>query len=249
MYTLGNLGVNCVLVSSDEELCEKIETRTYAFIFISYALYAKNKDTILKFGTNAKIVILTEFGETIQDKNLSTIAMPVHSISIANVLNGTLDSFSYSESNELIVRFTAPQANVLVVDDIITNLKIVKGLLLPYKMQVDLCKSGKMAIEAVKSNHYDIVFMDHKMPEMDGVETTQYIRAWENDKNCVEFPTETPKLLRSFRIPIIALTANAVAGTKEMFMENGFDDFLSKPIDTIRLNAVLEKWIPREKWQ
>ena len=92
-----------------------------------------------------------------------------------------------------------------------------------------------MGIAAIKSNRYDIVFMDHKMPDMDGIETTQRIRAMGNKDPYFK------------NVPIIALTANAVSGTKEMFLENGFNDFLSKPIDTIRLNIVLEKWVPKEK--
>jgi CheY-like chemotaxis protein len=131
--------------------------------------------------------------------------------------------------------FTAPEASVLVVDDIVTNLKVANGLLLPYKMQVDLCKSGMTAIEAMKKNRYDMVFMDHKMPGMDGIETTQMIRSMgEEDPYYKE-------------VPVIALTANAVSGTKEMFLENGFNDYLSKPIDTVKLNAALERWIPKVK--
>jgi CheY-like chemotaxis protein len=133
------------------------------------------------------------------------------------------------------VRFTAPEASVLVVDDIVTNLKVANGLLLPYKMRVDLCKNGVTAIEAMKMNRYDMVFMDHKMPGMDGIETTLILRSMgEEDPYYKE-------------VPIVALTANAITGTKEMFMENGFNDFLSKPIDTVKLNAALEKWIPKDK--
>jgi CheY-like chemotaxis protein len=91
------------------------------------------------------------------------------------------------------------------------------------------------AIEAMKTNRYDLVFMDHKMPGMDGIETTQMIRSMgEEDAYYKE-------------VPVVALTANAVSGTREMFLENGFNDFLSKPIDTVKLNAALERWIPRDK--
>jgi CheY-like chemotaxis protein len=92
-----------------------------------------------------------------------------------------------------------------------------------------------MAIDAIKTNHYDMVFMDHLMPEMDGLEVTKQIRALGDDDSYYA------------DLPIVALTANAVSGTREMFLENGFNDFLSKPIDTIRLNAILETWIPKEK--
>jgi CheY-like chemotaxis protein len=235
MYAINNLGVKCELVSNETEMFEKMSAGGYNFIFVSYALYIKNRDAISRFGQKAKIVVLTEFGETVPDSALNALAMPVYSLTIANILNGTVGDFSYSTHNEHIVRFTAPEAVVLVVDDVVTNLKVANGLLLPYKMRVDLCKSGVTAIEAMKMNRYDIIFMDHKMPGMDGIETTLKIRS---------MGYEDPYYKE---VPVIALTANAVLGTKEMFIENGFNDFLSKPIDTVKLNAVLEKWIPKEK--
>ena len=131
--------------------------------------------------------------------------------------------------------FTAPGALVLVVDDISTNLKVVNGLLDPYKMEVDLCLSGIEAIEMVKNEKYDLVFMDYRMPNMDGVETTKNIRAL-GDSN----PYYST-------LPIIALTADAVSGRKEMFLQNGFNDFMSKPIDAELLNSVLEEWLPIDK--
>jgi len=142
---------------------------------------------------------------------------------------GVIEHSEEHSGDSIIITFNAPKAKILIVDDIDTNLKVASGLMLPYKMQVDLQLSGAEAIEAVKTSDYDIVFMDHMMPEMDGIEATKRIR--EN------FPD----------LPIIALTANAVSGVKEMFISNGFNDFLSKPIDTVKLNAILEKWIPKEK--
>ena len=124
------------------------------------------------------------------------------------------------------------------MDDINTNLKVAEGLL-PYGMRVKLCGVGREAIESISAaageERYDVVLMDHMMPEMDGIETVARIRALQREDAYYK------------NVPIIALTANAVSGTKEMFLENGFDDFLSKPIDTVQLNALLEKWIPKEK--
>jgi len=131
--------------------------------------------------------------------------------------------------------FTAPDAKVLVVDDLSTNLKIANGLLQPYKMEVDLRISGPDAIEAVKAKRYDIVFMDHSMPEMDGVETTGLIRTLDNNDPYYS------------NLTIIALTAHTAAGMKEMFLQNGFNDYISKPINIGELNSILEKWIPKEK--
>jgi len=128
--------------------------------------------------------------------------------------------------------FTAPAVKALVVDDVQTNLVVAQGLLSFYGMEVHTCLSGAEAIEAVKAQDYDLVFMDHMMPEMDGIEAAMRIR----------------NLGRRYtKLPIIALTANAVSGMKQMFKRNGFNDYLSKPVDTAKLNAVLERWIPKEK--
>jgi CheY-like chemotaxis protein/HPt (histidine-containing phosphotransfer) domain-containing protein len=139
---------------------------------------------------------------------------------------------SASDENPAEEPFTAPDARVLIVDDIDTNLKVAEGLLQPYQMKTDLCKSGASAIAAVQENRYDLVFLDHMMPEMDGIETISHIRA-------LGGLHET--------LPVIALTANAVTGTREMFLRSGFNDFLSKPIDTDQLNAILTQWIPKQK--
>jgi CheY-like chemotaxis protein/HPt (histidine-containing phosphotransfer) domain-containing protein len=142
---------------------------------------------------------------------------------------------TFNANKETEVRFIAPEAKVLVVDDITTNLKVAEGLMIPYKMQIDLCSSGQEAIEKIKQVSYDLVFMDHMMPEMDGIEATAHIRTWEAEQQGV------------LAVPIIALTANAVVGMREMFIEKGFNDFLAKPIDISKLDEMLNRWIPRGK--
>ena len=236
-YSISNLGVNYILAVSETDFIESLESQAFTYIFISYELYFKNKDTINKHLHETKIVILSEFGQVIPAGDWNVLSMPVHVLSVANLINGVSESFTYSRSTALTVRIIAPDASVLVVDDIRTNLKVTSGLLLPYKMKVDTCSGGLEAIEAVKENNYDIVFMDHRMPGVDGVEATQRIRAMSDSD---------PKYSVS-ALPIIALTANAVSGMKEMFLENGFNDFFSKPIDTVVLNTVLEKWLPKSK--
>ncbi|MCL2139852.1 MAG: response regulator, partial [Treponema sp.] len=233
--TIDSLGVYCEIALNDTEFFQKIENNSYSFIFISYALYINAKEKLQELGDKTKIVLLAGFGEMVADTKLKILAMPVHCISVANILNGTGDNSTWGTNLGIYSWFTAPTANVLVVDDINTNLSVVEGLLLPYKMQVDTCESGELALEMVAEKNYDLIFMDHMMPVMDGVEATFRIRKMsEKDPHYKE-------------LPIIALTANAVSGSREMFQENGFSDFLSKPIDTIQLNAILEKWIPKEK--
>ena len=235
VYAITNLGAKCLKASSPEELYEMLENNSYTYAFIPHLLYVKDKDYIEQISKEAKIVLLTEFGESVPAYNRTVVSMPVNSISIASVFNGESNVFTYNADDELTVRFTAPEAKALVVDDISTNLKVVKGLLSPYAMEVDMCQSGMEAIEAVKEKQYDIVFMDHRMPGMDGVEAAEHIKALGDSDSYYN------------NLPIIALTANAVAGAKEMFLQHGFADFMSKPIDTVLLNTVLERWVPREK--
>jgi CheY-like chemotaxis protein len=128
--------------------------------------------------------------------------------------------------NALISKEFMPYGSVLVIDDVETNLYVARGLMTPYGISIDTALSGFEAIEKISNGaEYDILFMDHMMPKMDGIETAKHIRNLGYDK------------------PIVALTANALAGQAEMFLNNGFDDFISKPIDTRQLNSVLNKLI------
>jgi len=126
--------------------------------------------------------------------------------------------------------FIGEEYKVLVVDDNAINRKLAVAMLRVYGFQIDEADSGKVAIDKVKSQRYDIVFMDHMMPEMDGMEATKIIR-----EECGETADGTI---------IVALTANAIQGAKEMYLENGFDAFLSKPFDRAQMNELLKHWIP-----
>ncbi|MCL2154723.1 MAG: ATP-binding protein [Leptospirales bacterium] len=133
----------------------------------------------------------------------------------------------YGGSSEIAIY--APDAKILVVDDNIINLNVACGLLQLYQIKTESAISGEQAVELVRQNKYDIVFMDHRMSGMDGVETTKVIR----------------KL--GINVPIIALTASVLAGAKETLLESGMDDYLAKPIIKNELNHILKKWLPREK--
>jgi len=125
-----------------------------------------------------------------------------------------------------ISREPMPYGKVLIVDDVETNKYVAKGLMAPYKLTIDTAVSGFEAIEKVKNgNEYHIIFMDHMMPEMDGIEATKHLREMGYSK------------------PIVALTANAVSGQANIFISNGFDDFISKPIDVRQLNNILNKFV------
>ena len=128
--------------------------------------------------------------------------------------------------------FRAPKAKVLIVDDNLVNRKVAVGLMRPFAMQVDTAKSGEEAIKMVQEKEYNLIFMDHMMPDMDGVEATHVIRELEGEyyKN----------------VPIIALTANALSGAKEMFLEEGMNDFIAKPINIKELSEKILNWLPFE---
>jgi signal transduction histidine kinase/CheY-like chemotaxis protein/HPt (histidine-containing phosphotransfer) domain-containing protein len=142
-----------------------------------------------------------------------------------NLMNFRFSNITKTKKAQ-IVQEPMPYGRVLVVDDMETNLYVARGFLLPYGLSVDTALSGKEAIEKTESgNGYDIVFMDHMMPEMDGIKAAQIMRG------------------KGYTRPIVALTANALVGQAEMFMANGFDGFISKPIDIRELNASLNKFI------
>jgi signal transduction histidine kinase/DNA-binding response OmpR family regulator len=146
-----------------------------------------------------------------------------------------LKNFRYSDKkrdrNVRFTRVSLPYARVLVVDDDSTNLVVAKGLMKPYGMQIDCVESGLQAIGAIRTEEgkYNAVFMDHMMPGMDGIEAMEKIR---------EIGTNYAK-----NIPIIALTANATIGNEEMFLNKGFQAFLTKPIDVPRLDEVIRHWV------
>ncbi|MCL1849056.1 MAG: response regulator [Clostridiales bacterium] len=141
-----------------------------------------------------------------------------------------LQQFRMSSSEHVkrvqINREMMPYGSVLIVDDVETNIYVARGLMAPYGLTIDSADSGFAAIEKIEQgNVYDVVFMDHMMPEMDGMEATKIIRE------------------KGYPHPIVALTANAVAGQSDIFLENGFNDFISKPIDIRQLNTVLNRLI------
>ncbi len=233
--SLENLGVSCHLVDSISHFHEALEGGTpYSFVFVPSFLHKEAKNAVKKNNSPAAIILLSNYGDLDLSNEFRTLAMPAHALSIANILNDIGQEYHYHSNKPDGIHFIAPTAKILIVDDIPTNLKVAEGLLLPYRMQIDTAKNGREAIDMITAGKdYDLVFMDHMMPEMDGLEATTLIRFTEGNY---------------FKeVPIIALTANAVSGVKEMFIQNGMNDFLAKPIEMAKLNAILDKWIPTDK--
>lgn len=178
-------------------------------------------------------VMLIDFhsNKTCDMPNLEIFRKPLSSLSIAMVLNDeTLHVGEHAERFEY--DFIAPTADVLIVDDNDVNLTVTQGLLEPLKMQIETATSGKMALDLIAERHFDLICMDHMMPELDGVETTRIIRRLH--------PTYDD-------VPIIALTANAVYGAKELFLSEGMNDFVAKPIEVREFVTKIRKWLPADK--
>ncbi|MGN1198790.1 MAG: ATP-binding protein [Acetatifactor sp.] len=137
-----------------------------------------------------------------------------------------------SSSDDDTLSFSAPEAKILVVDDVEMNLKVVKGLLKETQIQIDTATSGRQCLERVKTTRYDVIFLDHMMPEMDGIETLQNMKLLKDNLNR--------------EVPVIMLTANAIVGAKEEYIQAGFTDYLTKPIQETELLAMLLKYLPEE---
>ena len=129
-------------------------------------------------------------------------------------------------------KFHAPEARILVVDDNNMNLMVVKGLLKKTKVQIVTCNNGRECLERMQKEHFHIILLDHMMPGMDGMEVIKRTQTLENN--------------RCTSTPIIALTANALKGMKEMYLEAGFTDYLSKPVDGEKLEQMVRKYLPEE---
>ncbi len=164
--------------------------------------------------------------------NIHMVRKPLYSMNEALIFNHEGLHFVDDDADVMEFNFIAPDAEVLIVDDNAINLTVAEGLLEPLQMKVDLALSGKEAISKISDHRYDIIFMDHMMPELDGVETTHIIRRFHPEYEDV---------------PIIALTANAMNGTREVFLEEGMNDFIAKPVELKVLISKVAQWLPAGK--
>ena len=141
-----------------------------------------------------------------------------------------MENASAEQKYEVV--FEAPNAHILVVDDNAINRKVFINLLKQTKVQIDEAESGMACIDMVQKKHYDIIFLDHMMPELDGIETLAKMKELE------DYPCKD--------VPVIALTANAIQGAKEMYLKEGFDNFISKPIRPDKLESMILELLPKE---
>ncbi len=227
---LTSLGL-CYTPIQDISVLSLVEIEEYSDILMDLDEYNANRFSLSKI--SVPISVIAEPGAPLETDSTGVrkIYHPVTIISLLS-LYGDVNTFADSRKNPLYKQFSAPEAEILVVDDNSTNLLVAKRLISLYGANIDTAESGIQALKMVQKKDYDIVFMDHMMPELDGIETAQAIRSLGGKYS---------------KLTIVALTANVISGAAELFRESGMDDFLGKPIEMSELNRVLSRYIPAEK--
>lgn len=233
--SIHKLGVDYVDLQGEKEL-SLLQEKGVSYLFVESVLLTERMKEFIEQNLQITAVLITDIKENIgyNVKNLLIVKKPVYTLNLAMIFNNEDIHYNNYESNMEIFDFIAPDAEILIVDDNAINLTVAEGLLEPLQMKIDTATGGKEAVEKISSHIYDIVFMDHMMPEIDGVETTHIIRRFHKEYDAV---------------PIIALTANAVDGTMEMFLREGMNDFVAKPIEIRILVSKVKRWLPSEKIQ
>lgn len=216
------------------ELKRRIDRGGCSHLFLSAEEYREEPEYFEKLSKEMPVLLITdrkvELGE---GTDFVRIYKPFYVLSIVAVLNGEYKVPRGEGSYHVKRQFTAPEANILVVDDNAMNLKVMEGLLRPYGVRFYTAGSGQAALDMLEHRNFDLIFMDHMMPGMDGIETLHHMK----------------KKLGSYfdMVPVVALTANAIGGAREMFLAEGFRDFVAKPVETSCLERVLRAYLAPTK--
>ncbi|MDR1532646.1 MAG: response regulator [Clostridiales bacterium] len=236
MYTMTNLGIKPTYVKDLGEFLIELKNNEFEYAFVPSERIKECIVALESSSYKCTLVNMVELDGVSPEGTsgaVSSITAPLFCLNVAEIFNGG-QTAGLQEDNERHTDYWH-NVKVLIVDDMPTNLLVAKELMGMYGLDIETCGSGRAAVELCRLNRYDIVFMDHIMPEMDGVEAMKAIRSIDGGDPYYQ------------KLPIIALTANAVLEQREMFLEKGMSDFLSKPIEVQKLRAVLKKWLPRAK--
>lgn len=220
--------------SSPEKILRLSEMGRIHFLFIERLAMTQEIEDLLSKHRDLTVVVLTSM-QGMQNgmwENFVQFKKPIHAANLVRIFQHEDLHMLPADNSGDVISFIAPEAEVLIVDDNTVNLTVAEGLLEPLQMKIDKALSGKEAIDMISNKHYDIVLMDHMMPEIDGVETTRIIRRFHPEYDDV---------------PIIALTANAIAETQAMFIKEGMNDFIAKPIQMQIILDKLKNWLPAGK--
>lgn len=227
------LGVYYKELKSESEIAEQAEDGLQ-FLFLDTNTFTPAVEDFVRIHPDITAILLIPYNKNVDTDlpNVKVVHEPLYAWNLSMIFRGeSLHSLSIS-GDDMDLDFVAPDANILIVDDNAINLTIAEGLLKPLQMKIDTALSGKEAIDKISEKQYDMIFMDHMMPELDGVETTHIIRRLHPEYDMV---------------PIIALTANVVEETRFMFLSEGMNDFVAKPIELRMIISVIKRWLPSDK--
>lgn len=227
-----SMGVKAYKAVTDEEFMEICKEGRCIYYILSVSSYDRLKATINDSGVDwSKVVVVCGYSYSYYGEPFEYIlTKPVSCLNVADLINQTR---TYAVRKQRFEgEFKIPEATVLVVDDNLVNLEVAAGLLSRYGCRVITAASGNECLITLQDEHVDLIYLDYMMPDMDGIDTLNAIRALDGE----EFKT----------LPVICLTANVVSGAKEMFLSAGFNDYLSKPIETELLEKSILDNIPKE---
>lgn len=216
-------------VSDLEELKKLVSVYRLTHLFAGREEYEESRQFLDSLDQDVEIIVVADERFALPDNGrVKLLNKPFYSFMIASVLNAEA-----SGDTEILKekRMLCPGVKVLVVDDEPMNRRVAEEIFKGYQMQVQTAESGRMAIDLCEREDFDLVFLDHMMPEMDGIETLKRLRKIHTDSGR--------------GLTVIAFTANAVSGAREMFLKEGFDEFVSKPIEYSELEHVLRKVLPK----
>ncbi len=228
-HIIQGLNVPLHRVSSLEELKGLFKRYQLTHLIIGEAEYAENPAYFEYLDEAAEVIVVADDSfKPASGSGIKILRKPFYYLPLVNILNAWS-----GKDTELLERknMICPGVRALVVDDEPMNLMVAQGILKDYQMTVKTAGSGMEAIELCEKETFDLIFLDHMMPEMDGVETMKRLRRLRTE-------AEEP-------LTVIAFTANAVSGAREMFLREGFDEFVSKPIEDLELERVLRKVLPK----
>ncbi len=233
LHLVEGLGIEGYQAHNFEGLLKLQREHDLTHIFIAQSEYMANPPYYEELSESVQVAVIADkdFGLD-EDSKLLVLRKPFFALTIVNLLSGQ-ERDSNPEENRIVAGrpFTCVGVRALAVDDEEMNLVVAKGVLGSYGMQVDTCLSGKAAVERCMEVSYDIIFLDHMMPGFDGVETLRRIREVNNGAYK--------------ELPVIALTANTISGAREMFRNEGFSEFIPKPIERSVLERVLRRALPQ----
>jgi signal transduction histidine kinase/CheY-like chemotaxis protein len=230
-FLLRDLGVKHTICKNPQAAKECFDGEKFSHVFIDNVFKEEFKQFLNRKDQNAVFFLMKEITEKYDREIPDALNRPVLITQLAAALNDLTD-YDQRSVKDSEVSFAVKNTTVLVVDDNQVNLMVAEGLLRRYGIEVHTAAGGMEAIDMILTQPYDIVFMDHMMPGMDGIEATRRIRSLGG---------------RFANLVIVALTANALSGIRATFIKEGMDDFISKPIMVKELKAILAKHLPPEK--